>query len=156
PFLSRAGLSHWLATVLEPRALRGSDFVVSVSDTQNKEMASRYPWFDGSRMAGIPIGGDPDDFAVLRASPAADGLVPFEPHFNNLSHTGTFLPRAGPLVRTLFRALARLRAASPDLAARVRLNFIRTTNRPTDDKTYRVRPLPQAEGVVDAVRESPR
>jgi hypothetical protein len=156
PLLSRVALSHRFATVLEPRALRGSDFVVSVSDTQNKEMASRYPWFDASRMAAIPIGGDPDDFIVLRASPAVDAGDSLEPHFTNLSYIGTFLPRAGPLVRTLFRAFARLRAAEPGLAARVRLNFVGTSNQPTNNVTYRVRTLAEAEGVADAVQEVPR
>ena len=157
PLLSRAGLSHRLATVLEPRALRGSDFVISVSDTQNKEMAARYPWFDSSRMAGIPIGGDPDDFVALARRPGSRRADVILSHrFTHLSYIGTFLPRAGPLVRTLFRAFARLRAAEPALAARVRLNFIGTSNQPNDDTTYRVRPLAEAEGVADAVREMPR
>jgi glycosyl transferase family 4 len=155
PF-SKAGLAHKLAAVLEPRALRGSDFVISVSDTQNKEMAARYPWFNDSHMAGIPIGGDPDDFAVLRSDSAVGGGNQLEPSFTHLSYIGTFLPRAGPLVRTLFRAFARLRAAEPALAARVRLNFIGTSNQPNDGLTYRVLPLAEAEGVVDAVREIPR
>jgi hypothetical protein len=156
PLLSRAGLTHRLATALEPRALRGSDFVVSVSDTQNKEMAARHPWFDGSRMAGIPIGGDPDDFVLLRAGPAADGRDYLEPGFAHLNYVGTFLPRAGPLVRALFRAFARLRAVEPALAARMRMNFIGTSNQPKDGQSYCVRPLAEAEGVSDAVREIPR
>jgi hypothetical protein len=156
PPLSKAGLTHKLAAVLEPHALRGSDFVISVSDTQNKEMAARYPWFDCSRMAGIPIGGDPDDFAVLRSGPAADGGGRLEPSFINLSYIGTFLPHAGPLVRTLFRAFARMRAAEPGLTARMRLNFIGTSNQPNADQAFRVRPLAEAEGVADAVREVPR
>jgi hypothetical protein len=156
PLLSKAGLAHCLATVLEPHALRGSDFVTSVSDGQNKEMTERYPWLDGSRMAGIPIGGDPDDFAVLRASPGLGDGVDLEKGFIHLSYVGTFLPRAGPLVRTLFRAFARLRAAEPALAARVRMNFIGTSNQPNDTTAYRVRPIAEAEGVADVVREIPR
>jgi hypothetical protein len=155
PF-SKAGLAHRLAAQLEPRALRGSDFVISVSDTQNEEMAARYPWFDCSRMAAIPIGGDPDDFAALRSSPAADGGSHLEPSLTNLSYIGTFLPRAGPLVRTLFRAFARLRAAEPGLTARIRLNFIGTSNQPNADQAFRVRPLAESEGVADAVLEIPR
>jgi len=153
--LSKTGLAHKLATVLEPRALHGSDFVTSVSDTQNKEMAERYPWFDCSRMAGIPIGGDPNDFAVLRSA-AADGGGYLEPSFTHLSYIGTFLPRAGPLIRTLFRAFARLRAIEPQLTARVQLNFIGTSNQPNADQNFRIRPLAEAEGVADAVREIPR
>src|SRR5262249_36584720 len=44
----------------------------------------------------------------------------------------------------------------PALGGRVRLNFIGTSNQPNDDLTYRVRPLAEAEGVSDAVREIPR
>jgi hypothetical protein len=155
PPLSRAGLAHRLATLLEPRALRGSGFIVSVSDIQNKEMAARYSWLDESRMAAIPIGGDRNDFAVLRASPGAGGWE-LERSFVHLSYVGTFLPRAGPLVRSLFRAFARLRAAEPALAARVRLNFIGTSNQPRGGQPYCVRPIAEAEGVADSVRESPR
>jgi hypothetical protein len=154
--LSKAGLAHRLAALLEPRALRASDFVISVSDTQNEEMAMRYPWLDRSRMAGIPIGGDPDDFVILRSATAVDERKYLDPSFTHLSYIGTFLPRAGPLVRTLFRAFARLRATDPKLAARVRLNFIGTSNQPKESQTYRVRPLAEAEGLADAVREIPR
>jgi hypothetical protein len=154
--LSKAGVSHRLATVLESRALRGADFVTSVSDTQSMEMAARYPWFDVSRMAGIPIGGDPDDFTVLRSCLSVDGRDHLAPCFIHLSYVGTFLPRAAPLVRTLFRAFARLRAAEPALAARVRLNFIGTSNQPNDDLAFRVLPVAEAEGVSDVVREIPR
>src|SRR5262249_14876279 len=87
--LSKAGLAHKLAAVLEPRALRGCDFVISVSDTQNYEMAARYPWFDRSRMAGIPIGGDPDDFAVLRSAPAVEKQNHLDPSLIHLSYIGT-------------------------------------------------------------------
>ena len=153
--LSKAGIAHRLAALLEPRALRGAAFVVAVSDTQNEEMAARYPWFDRSRMAGIPIGSDPDDFVALRSAAASEAGNRLEPCFTHLSYIGTFLPRSGLLVRTLFRAFARLRAAEPALAARVRLNFIGTSNQPNDDETYRVRPIAEAEGVADAVREIP-
>lgn len=155
PALSKAGMAHRLATALEPRALRGADFVTSVSDTQNEEMAARYPWLDVSRMAGIPIGGDPDDFAALRAQEAelADDL---EPGCVNLSYVGTFLPRSSDLVCVLLRAFKRLRAAEPLLAQRIRLNFLGTSNQPNDRTTFRVRPLAEAEGVAEAVREIPQ
>ncbi|MFZ0426405.1 MAG: glycosyltransferase, partial [Xanthobacteraceae bacterium] len=63
PRFSKAGLAHWLAARLEPTALRHADFVTSVSEVQNAEMASRYSWLDACKMAAIPIGGDADDYA---------------------------------------------------------------------------------------------
>jgi hypothetical protein len=156
PRLSKAGISHALAAWLEPKALRGADFVTSVSATQNQQMAGRYPWLDAERMAAIPIGGDPDDFDALRAAPPADAAGDLAEGFINLSYVGTFLPRAGPLVRALFRSLAALRQADPSLAARIRLNFVGTSNQPNDTTSFRVRPIAEEEGVADLVREIPQ
>jgi hypothetical protein len=155
PVLSKAGLSHRVSTFLEPRALRGADFVTSVSDTQNAEMVARYPWLDSARMAAIPIGGDPDDFAAIHLQSAEDD-GDLESAFINLSYVGTFLPRSGPLVRTLFRAFARLRSNEPAVAARIRLNFVGTSNQPNGDSTFQVRPIAEEEGVSAAVREIPQ
>jgi hypothetical protein len=91
PTFSKAGLSQVLATLLEPRALRSADFVTAVSDTQNSELIARYPWLDRSRMAGIPIGGDPDDFTACRSVPHDGDLIP---GFIMLSYVGTFWPEA--------------------------------------------------------------
>jgi hypothetical protein len=152
---SKAGAAHRLAATLEPFALRNADFVTAVSDRQNLEMAERYPWLDATRMAALPIGGDPDDFAHLRrmggdvAGRRADGRI-------ELSFVGTFMPRSGAPMRALLQAFARLRDAEPRLAARMRLNFIGTSNQTDDASTFRVRPIAEEEGVADHVREAPR
>lgn len=148
--LSKAGLSHALATMLEPAALRSADFVTSVSDIQNEELACRYPWLNAKRMAGIPIGGDPEDFAALRAH-ARDGMPEdLEPGFVHFSYVGTFWPPADSVFAALFRSFRRLRDQMPDLAKRIRLNFIGTGT-----KEFRVRSIAAAEGVADAVKEIP-
>jgi hypothetical protein len=156
PKLSKGGLSHLLATFLEPHALRDSRFVTSVSDRQNQEMANRYPWLDRSAMAAIPIGGDPEDFEALRASPPQNPIVQLEPGRIHLSYVGTFLPKAGPLVETLFSALAQLRVASPLLAERLLLNFVGTSNQPDGGGSHLVTPIAKAKGVVDLVCEVPQ
>jgi hypothetical protein len=151
PALSKPGVVHRMATLLEPRALRAASFVTSVSETQNAEMATRYPWLDPERMAAIPIGGDRDDFNGLHAN----GTPRLDPAFIHLSYVGTFLPRAAPLMRALFRGFARLRAAEPELAARLRLNFVGTSNRAGEASGWPVRSLAEAEGVDEAVNETP-
>jgi hypothetical protein len=153
PAFSKAGLSHRFATLAEPYALRGAAFVTGISDNQNNEMAERYPWFDRSRMAAIPIGGDPEDFVAARAKTLDN--YKFDESRINLSYVGAFWPRAEGPFRALMRAFAVLRARSPNIAARIQLNFFGTSNYPNDISTYRVRPLAEAEGVADAVREVP-
>lgn len=151
-FGSKAALSHRLAVMLEPRAVQNAAFITSVSDRQNDEMADRYPWLDRSRMAGIPIGGDSDDFETLRQEIPVNedpgGSVRF-------SYVGTALPRSGPLLQVLFRGLARLLDEKPQLARQIQMRFIGTSNQPNDTTTYRVRPLAEAEGVGSMVTEQP-
>ncbi len=156
PRWSKAGAAHRLAVALEPRAVRHAHLITSVSEIQNEQMAERYPWLDRSRMAAIPIGGDPEDFDALRADPSASMQIQLEPDRIHLSYVGTFLPRAGPLVRVLLRAVHALKKSDPDLASRLLLNFVGTSNQPGDVTSYRVRPLAEEVGVAELVREVPQ
>lgn len=154
PRWSKAGLSHRLAVRLEPRALRGASFVTSVSETQNRQMAERYRWLDPSRMAAIPIGGDPDDFGAVRANARRRNEF-LDPDAINLSFVGAFMPRSGPVADAVFRALRRLRSEEPELANRISLNFVGTSNQPDDHSHFQALPLAHAHGVADRVREFP-
>ena len=159
---SKGWYAHQLAVLLEPRALRGASWITTVSERQNSDLAARYRWLDASRMSAIPIGGDPEDYAALRAGPAhldtgpdtdtdtdtVTGTVTF-------SYVGTALPRAAPLLSILFEGLAKLRARAPQLAGRLRLQFVGTSNQPGHSDDYRVVPLAQTAGVADLVTEQP-
>jgi hypothetical protein len=156
PAWSKAGLAHRLAVALEPAAVRAADWITAVSDAQNSEMAARYPWLDAGRMSAAPIGGDPEDFETLRRRPPPAKTLALDPTLLNFSYVGTVLPRAGPLVRTLMRALAGLRADRPALAERIRFQFLGSSNQPDGRDAYRVRPIAEAEGVGDLVNETPQ
>lgn len=156
PKMSKGGIAHQLARLMEPRAVRHAAYVTSVSDRQNEEMAARYPWLDASRMAGIPIGGDPEDYAGLRMTPiSADGFT-IDPSRINLSYVGTIWPAVINTVRVLLQAAAEVRARRPDIYARLSINFIGTTENPNARNGRWVQPLAEAAGVADAVREEPR
>jgi hypothetical protein len=59
-------------------------------------------------------------------------------------------------VRTLFSAARALKQSDPDLAARMRLNFVGTSNQPDDTSSYRVVPLAEEAGIAELVREVPQ
>ncbi len=96
PFFSKGRMAHRLSVWLEPYAVQNADYITSVSSKQNSELASRYPGFDSTQMAAIPIGGDPDDFAALRLNPPLNPTVRLDPNKKNFVYVGTFLPRACP------------------------------------------------------------
>ena len=155
PAASKAGLSHRLATLLEPRALRGANFITSVSEIQNEELVARYPWLDASRMAAIPIGGDPEDFEHLAAAASATASVEQEPGRVECWYVGSFWPSAEAPIRILLRALAKLRSENPQTMQRLRLNFVGTD--PTvDGETHTVQRIAEEEGVAEHVREMPK
>lgn len=155
PQFSKGGIAHQLAVALEPRAVRHADYITSVSERQNEEMAQRYPWLDAGRMAAVPIGGDPEDFDALRAGDTPSGLLDQFPNDAIVfSYVGTFLPRASGVIRPLFRAVKRLRDMEPELGGRIRLNFIGTSNQP-DGTLKTVEPIAEREGVGDLLVESP-
>jgi hypothetical protein len=155
PLHTKAGIAHRLATWLEPLAVRAASAITSVSDTQNAEMAERYPWLARERMFAIPIGGDPEDFDALRAAGGESG-VELDAGAIDFSYVGTFWPAVANSLRTVLRGLARLRVENPALAARIRLNFIGTSANPNDTGTNRVLPIAQEVGVRDLVRELPQ
>lgn len=155
PLFSKRGLSHKLATILEPIAVRDASFITSVSERQNEELAELYPWLNRHAMAAIPIGGDPDDFEALKAQPPSNPKVVLEPNRVHLSYVGTFLPRASVVVEKIFRALKLLKDEAPELANRLVLNFVGTSNQPAGGGTHLVTPIAQDYGVEEMVREVP-
>jgi hypothetical protein len=107
-------------------------------------------------MAAVPIGGDPDDFDVLRVNPPDNPQVRLDPARINLSYVGTFLPRASALVRALFQAVRLLREKSPELASRLALHFVGTSNQPNGHDNFRIRPIAEEFGIDDLVHETPQ
>ena len=156
PPVSKAGLSHWLATQLEPRAVTAADFITSVSETQNSEMAARYSGLDRRRMSAIPIGSDPEDFDALRDTPTKGGAVSLDRSCINLSYVGNIWPGATEPLKVFLGAVARLAAAQPELARRLRINFVGTSNQPNEFTRFAVRPLAEAAGVGAIVKETPQ
>lgn len=151
PPLSKAGLSHRLACLLEPKAVRAASFITSVSELQNAEMARRYPGLDRTRMSAVPIGGDPDDYAALARDsiPKSDGCF-------RVVYAGTIWPAVAPTLQTFLRALQRLRDVQPRLFDKLRLSFIGTSADPNGVNAYRVLPAAEALGVARVVEEIPQ
>lgn len=156
PLLSKGRAADALSRLLEPRAIRYADFITSVSETQNVEMIARYPSLDPTKMAAIPIGGDPGDFVALREMPPIHNTHPLNRDMINLSFVGTFMPRSGPLMEIMLKSLRLLRERDALLASRLRLNFVGTSNQTDPGAPAQVMPIAERLGIADLVRETPQ
>jgi hypothetical protein len=153
PVASKAWLAHRLALMFEPQAVRYASFITSVSDRQNEELADRHPFLDRSRMAGIPIGGDPEDFEMIRGEKPPD--LATQRKQLQIAYVGTALPRSAPLFHTLLKGLAIARSINSDVSSKFLVRCVGTSNQPNDNRTFRIKPIASAEGVSEAVCEEP-
>jgi hypothetical protein len=157
PQWSKAGLSHWMAVRLEPRALAHTDHVTGVSVGTCEEIRARHPRMPPEDFSVLPIGAEPADFDYLRRHsrpwPAILGPRDQQVH---LTQVGTLLPRAGGTLRALLAALVELRTRQPSLARRLRVNFVGTSNRPDGVRDFKVLPVAREMGVAEFVTEVPQ
>jgi hypothetical protein len=152
---SKIGLAHWLGTRLEPHALRYADFITSVSELQNAEMARRYAWLDARRMAAIPIGGDADDFEYLRGRNRPCPWLRVAPNTFTFGYVGNIWPGAHRTLEALFSAMAQLKRQSPQLYERLRLVFVGSSNQPVASNAEVVMPFARRAGIAENVSEEP-
>lgn len=156
PKWSKSGLSHRLACLLEPRALRGASHVTTVSHEQARQLAARYPWLDAGAISAVPIGSDPRDFDAVPdvAGGALDGVI--DPAKWNLTYPGTIWPGVLNTLEAFLTVLGTWADRVPEVASRVRVNFIGTTAQPDNSSEFRVLPIARRLGVAHMVHEVPQ
>lgn len=145
-----------LARVLESWSFRRLAGFISVSEKYLQDLRARYPWFAAIPSDVIRFGGSENDLEAARRLPAAPGESAADGNgLVRLVYTGAAGPILPHAARVLFRGLARFRAAHPEDAHRLRLEFLGTSYAAAD----RARPTVLAEadtlGVRDCVVEQP-
>jgi hypothetical protein len=152
---SKSGLSQRIGGALEPRVLRWVSHITAVSEGTNESLRARYPALGADRFTALPIGGDPDDYAYLRACPNRTPALSLDSAEVNLCYVGTLWPAVMNTLRAVFRALGRLRRDAPELYARMRLHFVGTSYGPPGAERPQALPVADEEGVADRVTERP-
>jgi glycosyltransferase involved in cell wall biosynthesis len=147
--------SRWLATRLEPIALRAADGVTAVSAVTYEQALERHRIARPAAVAELPIGWDERDAAFLRARsnpvapviPTGDGLV-------HAVYVGTLLPTGLETLRAVCAAWSRWRARDAESASRLRMHFIGTSNQRWGG-VRRAVPIAREHGLGDFVTEHP-
>ena len=152
---SKGGISHRLATWLEPRLIRIADHVTSVSEGANDEIRARYPRLPADALSAMPIGGDADDYEILKLNSTIGDPIQRYSGELHLSYVGTVLPRGYPALRAVLMALARLKESHSDLYGKLKLNFVGTSGQSEERRKLRVIPHAMEFGVADRITEIP-
>jgi glycosyltransferase involved in cell wall biosynthesis len=150
---SKAWLAHQLAITLEPKVVQNAAFITSVSDRQNEELADRYPFLNRLRMAGIPIGGDPDDFSVLKLNTIHQKTTSRERF--SIVYTGTVWSGAIPILETFLSGLSSASKSLDENCGSTECVFMGTTANPNALNEYRVIPLATKFSIDSVVKEIP-
>lgn len=152
PSFSKTGLTHRLATWLEPGAVACADALTAVSDETLQTLYERKLVRPGLPTETIPIGADANDHVV--AAKFGRSWITRSTNEFVLAYTGTIIEGMLPSVRALFRAVRAL--ADSNLEQPVRIHFIGTSAQPTGRDTFGLERLADELGVGTMFRLEPR
>jgi hypothetical protein len=150
---SKIGIMHMLALHLEPVVMRNATYVTSVSERQNDDLAARYPWFDRSCMAAIPIGGDPEDFSAISNVNNVKRFT--ESNKLVLNFVGTYWPKIDQPLTCFLNGLCTFKKLYPKNAERLRVRFIGTDASSRSLSEPKIIRMAEKIGIADMVEELP-
>lgn len=146
-------VGQMLARRGESLTLRAADHIISVSDGYVSTLSTRYPWLDRSKFTVLPFGVAQEDFDFVRRQNIRHEV--FAPDRDRVRwvYAGRIGPDMYPVLDVLFRQLAALKRAQPELAQRLDVFFVGTNYSPAHRSFKVVEPLARHHGVADMVIE---
>ena len=152
PAFTKAGLAHWLATNLEPRAVSAADAVTAVSDETLQTLRQRRLLRTNLPVEIIPIGASKEDYRLAAAK--GRSVIMKQPGEFTLAYVGTVTERMLPIVRTFFEALRQ--AIGMNRSRRFRLHFIGTSAQPEGRDRHSLAALARSYGLENCFYLEPR
>src|ERR1051326_884290 len=127
--------SRWVATQLEPIALRHAGAITAVSAGKYDQIVARSPKLQSVPRAAIPLGGEPGDFEYLRRHPRRNCFFDCTDGLFHLCYVGTLLPLGFETLTAVLKAVRLIRDHKPAVYRLLRLHFFGTSNQTTDRKS---------------------
>ncbi len=148
----KSRVSRALASRIEPIAVGAADALTAVSQATYEDALARVKPSRTPICETLPIGWDEGDFARAdrrnEVFDPADGSV-------HLCYVGTLLPHGVTVVERLLESVRLLTDREPQLAQRLRLHFVGTSNQTGGTPQPRVMPLAERLGLGACVTERP-
>ena len=149
------GFSQFVARRLEPRAMKYTHHVTSVSPAYPEILQQRYPWLNSEQFTILPFGAPEKDFELLPSFKIKQSI--FDPqdgkiHWVYVGRGGQDMAKA---LEALFIAIQANRSQNPQLWESVKLHFVGTSYAPKGRETKTIEPVAVSCGVGDLVTEHP-
>lgn len=156
PF-SKSWFSERLSSVCEPIAVRQARLITGINSAYFESMLVRNPRVrDRAVTAGMPYGGSERDYEALDRKPRPPFLFDPADGLAHLIYAGALLPKAFGVLDRFLDGVARLRAAQPGPASRLRIHFVGTGHVEGDSsRGHTVTPYAQKYGLTEIVSELP-
>jgi len=149
------GISQLLGQYLEPRVLRYTSHIITVSPSYPSMLQNRYPWLKDNQFTVLPFGGTSYDFERLADLAITNPI--FDPN-DGLIHW-VYLGRFGQdmhyALASLFAAIGEHRQQQPEEWHKIRLHFI-GTHYDVNAKDSPIQNLASTYNLSDIVREHPQ
>ncbi len=143
-----------LAALLEPWSLKPLSGLISVSENYVHELRRRYTWFRKVPAVTLGFGASEHDLQVA-SQLAAPRCEQNPQQLIRFVYTGAAGPITPHAVSVLFEGLRQFRDQFPEVAARLRFEFIGTSYAPAGKAVATILPLAEKFNVADLVAETP-
>jgi glycosyltransferase involved in cell wall biosynthesis len=146
-------VTHCMAKVMEPLAVRAADQIVCVSPAYPDMIRRRYPDVASSRFSVLPFGAAESDFEVVDRPEVRQSVFVPGDGYRHWVYIGRGGPDMAFSLRSFFSALCRARDAASESVRNLRVHFVGTSYAPGAETSKSVEPIANECGVGDLVSE---
>jgi glycosyltransferase involved in cell wall biosynthesis len=146
-------VSHWMANIMEPLAVRAAAHIICVSPAYPSMIRRRYPDVESDRFSVLPFGAAESDFEVVDRYKVRQSVFSLEDGYRHWVYVGRGGLDMALALRSLFCALRCARDAAPESVRNLRLHFVGTDYAGGAGAKKTVEPIADECGVGDLVIE---
>lgn len=146
-------VTHRMAKLMEPLAVRGADHIVCVSPAYPDMIRQRYPNVASNRFSVLPFGAAESDLEVVDRPHVRQSVFTPGDGYRHWVYVGRGGPDMAFALRSFFGALQRARDAAPESVHNLRVHFVGTSYASGAEARQSVEPIAIECGVGDLVIE---
>lgn len=147
------GLAKFMASRLEPRAMRYVSHVTSVSPAYPKTLQQRYPWLQPEQFTVLPFGAPEKDFELLPSLQVKQQIFDPDDGKQHWVYVGRGGEDMAVALTALFSSIALKRRQNSDVWNNLRLHFVGTSYATKERAVKTIEPIAIACGIGDLVTE---